>query len=409
MELIQLNLTINQIIEAYPETREVFVNNGFPIFADDVAVKELGAVLKLKTALRSKHINAEFFVALLEEKIREKSRYRDMETTVFANGTEHLNLLSLLPCPLKVPLQSELKSFLDYLRDEKNLPLNYCIESFFNHHLNYEDYLQQFEEPDEIPDVIMTAGYSFFYKNFMDRFVKRGVFADVLNRPVNSRLAEAGLIDPDGHFTVIAANILVMVVDKIRLGDLPMPRSWGDLLQPEYKKKVVIRGHDDTFCDVVQLNFYQNYGLEGIEKLGQAVRGGMHPAQMVKEISSSSQDAAAIYIMPYFFYRTIKNCQNVTVVWPDEGVLAYPVSVLIKADKMQELQELADYLTGPGVARICADAYFPAVHPAVDMNLPTEANFKWLGWDFIKKHDMEKLVEDLNNKFIKAQRDGGEI
>jgi len=407
MELIQLTQTIAEIIKKYPETREVFINNGFPIFADDTVIEQLGLVLKLKTALKSKGINPTSFMSLLEEKIAEKEGYNNLATTVFENGSEHLNMLSLLPCPLKVPMQSELKLFLDYLREEKNLPLNYCIESFFNEHLDYEDYLEHFEEADEIPDVIMTAGYGFFYKKFMEKFVMKGIFADVMDRPVNPRLAEAGMIDPDGHFTVIGANVLVMVVDENRLGSLPMPKSWGELLKPEYENKVVMRGHGDIFCDVVHLNYYKDYGLAGVEQLGRSVKYGLHPAQMVKELTSNRKDVPPIHIMPYFFYKTMKESDHIRIVWPEEGILAYPISVLIKADKMQELQELADYLTGPQIARICAEAYFPAAHAEVKVNLPEHVKLKWLGWDFIKNNDMKYLVDTMNKVFMGAYRAGG--
>lgn len=407
VEQIQLTMTIGDIIKTYPETREVFVNNGFSIFADDTVLEQLGVILKLKTALKSKNINEASFLLLLQEKIKEIRGYRNLQSTVLENGSNHLNMLSLLPCPLKVPMQSELKLFLDYLREEKKLPLNYCIESFFNDHLDYEDFLEYFEEADEIPDIIMTAGYSFFYKNFMERFVAKGVFADVINRPIHPRLAESGIIDPDGHFSVIAINILVMVVDENRLGEVPMPQTWGDLLEPVYENKVVMRGHGDIFCDVVQMNYYKDYGEAGVEQLGRSVKYGLHPAQMIKELTSNRQDVPPIHIMPYFFYKTMKERENIKVVWPEEGVLTYPVSVLIKADKMQELQELTDYLMGPEIARICSDAHFPAMHADVKNTLPENVKLKWLGWDFIKNHDMKDLVETMNDKFMSVYRRGG--
>jgi len=407
MEQIQGTMTIAEIMTTYPETREVFINNGFAIFADDEVIQQLGVVLKLKTALKSKNINPESFMLLLEDKIAETGRYKNLQTTLLEKVSRHLNMLSLLPCPLKVPMQSELTRFLDYLREEKNLPLDYCIESFFNDHINYEDYLEHFEEADEIPDIIMTAGYSFFYKKFMERFVAKGIFADVINRPVNSRLAEAGMIDPDGHFTVIGANVLVMVVDKKRLGNIPMPESWGDLLKPEFENQVVMRGHSDIFCDVVHLNYYKDYGLTGVEQLARSVKYGLHPAQMVKELTSNRKDVPPVHIMPYFFYKTMKEFEHIKIVWPVEGVLAYPISVLIKANKMEELQELADYLTGPQIARICAEAYFPATHADVKVNLPEQVKLKWLGWDFIKNNDIQYLVDTMNQVFMDVYRAGG--
>lgn len=406
MGLIQLNLTIGQILERYPETREVFIHNGFPGFADDGAIRQLGPVLKLQTALRSKQIHPEAFVALLEDRIAETKKYRDLAPSVLQEG-QPVNLLSLLPCPLKVPMQSELKAFLERLRREKGLELHYSIEAFFDSHVNYEDYLQHFESPEEIPDVIMTAGYSFFYYQFMDKFVKRGVFAGVLDRPVQHQLAAAGLIDPAGHFTVIAVNMLVIVADEERLGSLPVPKSWADLLKPEYKGKIVMRGHDGVFCDVVQLNYFKDYGEAGVERLGRNVHSGLHPAQMVKLLNSGREDAPPIYVMPYFFYKTMKERPGLRLIWPEEGALVYPVSVLVKADKIQKLQELVDYLTGPRIAGICAEAYFPALHPGAPLLIPEDVEFKWLGWDYIKHHDMEKLLIKVNELFMKAHGGGG--
>ena len=403
MDQIRPDMTVGQIMAAYPETREVFVNNGFAVFADDAAVKQLGAVLKLKTVLKSRPINAELFRKLLEEKIADNRAYQSLQTTGVESGTG-LNMISLLPCPLKIPLERQLKSFLAHLPAENGLTVNYCSEAYSNNHLNFADYLQHFDEPDELPDVIMTAGFNFFYKKFRERFIERGIFAAVMNRPVNPRLAAAGLIDPDGHFTVIAANALVMVVDQTRLGSLPAPRTWGDLLNPEYENKVVIRGQEGYFCDAVQLNFFKDYGEEGIASLARSVKYGLHPAQMVKELSSGPKDGPPIYIMPYFFAKTIKDDRNIAVVLPQDGILVYPVSVLIKAAKMQQLKELAAYLTGPDIARICSDAYFPAVHPAAAADLAAAAKFKWLGWDFIRQHDMENLIEEVNNRFVKAYR-----
>ena len=42
MKQIQLTMTIAEIIKEYPETREVFVNNGFAMFNDDEIIQELG-------------------------------------------------------------------------------------------------------------------------------------------------------------------------------------------------------------------------------------------------------------------------------------------------------------------------------------------------------------------------------
>lgn len=392
-------------MELYPESKELFIQYGFELFTDEQVARQFGGMLKLKTALRSKQINPEMFIRILRERIETTKTFRKLAARDDA-GQQPVNLLSLLPCPLMVPMQKELISFVEYLREEKNLSLNCCIEAFFNQHVNFEDYLQCFETADEIPDVLMTAGYSFLYKNFVERFIRQGVFADLPERPVNPSLAAAGLVDPAGCVAVIAVNVLVMVVDRRRLGDLPLPAAWDDLLRPEYRQKVVIRGHDGYFCDIVQMNYYKDHGTEGVEKLARAVCYGLHPAQMVKELNSGRQDVPPIHIMPYFFYKTMRERPEVVAIWPEEGALAYPVSVLVKADKMQKLRELVEFLTGPRIADICAGAYFPALHPDVPLRVPDTARFKWLGWDYIQNYDMEELLETVNNLFLASYREG---
>ncbi|WP_371381373.1 ABC transporter substrate-binding protein [Sporomusa aerivorans] len=398
------NLTICQIISNYPETRDVFVHNGFPQFADDAVLQQLGPILKLKTALKSKNISLAAFVRLLEEKIEDTGLYHRLAAMSGLENSKRLNMVALLPCPLKIPLQTELNRFVEGLRQSREVRLEYCAEAFSTNMVNYDEYIKYFEDPDEVPDILITAGYSFFNPLFMSRFVHTGIFARIGYGNVDYRLEQAGLIDRESHFAVIAANVLVMVVDVNRLGDLPVPGNWKDLLQPIYEKQVVIRGHNGEFCDIVQLNFYKEYGEAGLAALAQAVRYGLHPAQMVKELKSSRRDVPSIHVMPYFFANTLTDQPNIRIIWPNDGALAFPVSVLVKTEKMELYKEMAEFLTGPHIARVCGEAFFPSVHPAGMAGFPDNARFKWLGWDFIREHDMEQLVEQVNALFVEKQQ-----
>ena len=123
---------------------------------------------------------------------------------------------------------------------------------------------------------------------------------------------------------------------------------------------------------------------------------------MVKSAGSGREDTPAISVMPLFFANTIKNRENVTIVWPADGALVSPVTMLVKTDKCKELAPLIDFLTGTEVARICAGAAFPAVHPHVDNHLPENATFKWIGWDFVKNRDLKSLIGITNSIFLQA-------
>jgi ABC-type Fe3+ transport system substrate-binding protein len=398
------DLTIGQLIKNYPATRAVFVHNGFPQLADDEVLQQLGPVLKLKTALKTKGIAVDSFIKLLEERIADSSFFHRLETVSSAANSGKLNMVALLPCPLKIPLQAELSRFIESLRQSREIRLEYCTEAFSTNMVNYDEYIKYFEDPDEVPDILLTAGYSFFNPLFMERFVQNSVFAQIGYQQVDPRLEQAGLIDTEGHFTVIAVNVLVIVVDMQRLGGLPVPNSWSDLLKPVYEKKVAIRGHNEVFCDIVQLNYYKEYGESGLAALARSVKYGLHPAQMVKELKGSRDDVPPIHVMPYFFAKTIADHSQIKTIWPTDGALAFPVSVLVKADKMELYKELADFLTGPHIAKVCGEAFFPSVHPAGMTGFPDDVRFKWLGWDFIKQHDMEVLADEINTKFVQEQQ-----
>jgi hypothetical protein len=42
------------------------------------------------------------------------------------------------------------------------------------------------------------------------------------------------------------------------------------------------------------------------------------------------------------------------------------------------------------------------VHPDVDNRLPDDAVFKWIGWDYVKNHDLKALIADTNAAFLQA-------
>jgi ABC-type Fe3+ transport system substrate-binding protein len=301
-------------------------------------------------------------------------------------------------------LEEAFNGFLATLTAEQRASLTFCIEGNANSQIDYADYADHFETLPEMPDIIITPGFnSFFHPHFVERFIKTGRFASVNSFAGDRHLATMGITDPDGHYNLLAMNLLVLVVDRTRLGNRPMPQSWADLLKPEYAKSIAIRGNrDGTFCETLLLSLYKDFGADGLSRLGRNVAWGWHPSQMVKSAGSGRNDTPAISAMPLFFANNIKNRENVNIIWPSDGALVSPVTMLIKAEKREELRHLIDFLTGPEVAAICAGAAFPAVHPDVDNRLPDNATFKWIGWDYVKNHDLKALIADTNAAFVRA-------
>ena len=405
MPVSLLDLTVLEVIKAHPEALPVFSANGLEMFADPETRNSFGAAVRLRTALKAAGIDAELFASLLEQAVTaaQPGAVKGSACSPDLAGG-NLNLFALLPCPLKVPLEQAFHGFLAGLPAPERESLTYIIEGNANTQIDYADYADHFENVSEMPDIIITPGFnSFFHPHFVDRFIKTGQFSSVNLFAGDRHLAQLGVTDPEKHYTMLAMNLLVLVVDHTRLGNRPVPHNWSDLLKPEYAKSIAIRGNrDGTFCETLLLALFKDFGDAGLASLGRNVAWGWHPSQMVKCAGSGREDTPAISAMPLFFARNIKNRDKVSIVWPGDGALVSPVTMLVKSAKREELRPLIDFLVGPEVAGICAGAAFPAVHPEVNNELPENASFKWIGWDYIKNNDLKALIADTNAAFFRA-------
>ena len=403
MPALLLDLTVREVIALHPETLPVFAAHGLEVFCDPQVRESFGAALRLRTALKAAGIDGELFSLRLQETVaRGSSEHGGRTSTGLSDHA--LTLFALLPCPLKVPLEEAFLGFLAALPEKKRLEISFRLEGNANSQLDYADYADHFETLAELPDIVITPGFnSFFHPHFVERFIKPGRFASVNLGDGDRQLAALGVTDPQGHYTMLAMNLLVLVVDLTRLGGRAVPRTWSDLLRPELAKSIAIRGNrDGSFCETLLLALHKDFGAAGLALLGKNVAWGWHPSQMVKSAGSGREDTPAVSVMPLFFANNIKNRDRVTIVWPEDGALVSPVTMLVKAEKREELSDLIAFLVGPEVAGICAGAAFPALHPGVDNRLPQQAGFKWIGWDYVKNNDLKALIADTNAAFLQA-------
>lgn len=324
---------------------------------------------------------------------------------MYTINSESLNLLALLPCPVKVPIEQAFDDFLATLSPERAASLRCCLEGNANIESEYYDTVEHITSLDGLPDIVISPGFnSFFEPAFVSRFIKTGLFSSVNDYAGDRHLSRLGVSDPNGNYTMLAMNLLVPVADLRRLGNRPVPKRWGDLLSPEYANSMAIRGHKDgTFCETLLMTIYKDAGAEGLRALGRNVRYGWHPSQMVKAALGSGEDAPAISVMPLFFAQNLKEREHIRVVWPEDGALVSPVTMLVKTEKKGELHDLIGFLAGRQVSKIFADAFFPAVHPEVDNGLPDGATFKWIGWDYVTDRDIKELIETVNAAFMSGR------
>ena len=325
---------------------------------------------------------------------------KNKQINVLAGGG--IDLLALLPCPVKVPFE---QAFSECMKRSDNIPedLLLLLEGHVNHHLSFYEQLNHTSLKSELPQVLITPGINrFLGKDFQDSFVQKGVYAkeqDYFQRPVN---LQNDFVDPNGHYFVLAVNPLVIVVDHARMGDMSYPKKWEDLMSPVYKSQIAMRAQNNVFCETVLFNFYQDFGKEGIEGLAPNVSVGCHPSEMAQNAGNmKKKDWPAISLMPYFFAKTIRNHDKVTIIWPEEGAIASPITMMVQKSALPKLQPILNILTCPAMAKLWSNAFlFP---PFSDTEHPLRDNkLKWIGWDFIYSYDAHQMFENLNEVLCNA-------
>jgi hypothetical protein len=383
-ELIDRNADLNSIAEAFPETIPVFVRNGFSMMADPEKRKTFGSKLSLDVALSMRQIDLDAFVSDLLVAIENGGRR-------IIRGANTIRIKGLLPCPVRLPLQEKLDELIASKSDQGVEILAELKAASMG--LDWmKDEVELASRAGELDDIYLSAGFDlFFEQKYFGRFVDEGSFADPTGweRP-NAIFTEAGceILDPQRRYGVIAVVPAVFLVNTSELNGRSAPKSWQDLLGPEWESSVSLPVSDFDLFNAILLTIRNQYGMEAIDALGRNMQQSLHPAQMVKSDRLKTQKPA-VTIMPNFFTKMAKAGGPMQAIWPADGAVLSPVFMLAKTNPGSHLRDVSAMLASKETGEILAHlGLFPSVNPEVDNRLPSGTKFMWLGWDYINSHNL---------------------
>jgi ABC-type Fe3+ transport system substrate-binding protein len=202
---------------------------------------------------------------------------------------------------------------------------------------------------------------------------------------------------------VVPAVFLVNLKD---IGDRKIPRTWEDILSPEFENSVSLPVGDFDLFNGMLLNIHKRFGDEGVRKLGRSLLESLHPSQMIKSEKKTS-NRPVITILPYFFTKTVREGSTMTAVWPEDGAIISPLFMLSKADRLDSMQEVIDFFASQEVGEILShQGLFPSTHPEVDNRLDSGKSFSWLGWDYIYSIDVAGTIQKCEQLFDQSVREG---
>ena len=399
---------ITTLLNRWPELETEFSARGLGAFCTTEAKRGIGRFLHLETVLRRREIDAKGFVSenilplILPQSTGEDDLNEISTSEVIKYGADTNSVLALLPCGLKRSYHAGMKEFAQEFEDDY-AKIDCLIQGNVNHELSYYPHLSKVKSSEEIPEMLIVSDFNcLFHHDFMDRFVNKGLFATPTEYP-GSNLSRAFLdcnyFDPENQYMMLTANPLLMVVDHSVLNGKQAPHSWQELVEGDYRNEVTIRGDGNFFCNGVLLPLYRLFGSEGLHRFATQVKSGVHPSQMVKELSQRSPQRSSIYIIPYFFAKTITGNPDCEIIWPAEGAIISPVFMMAKERSLPLMRPLIEYLCSERFGTIQNNAYFPPVSEAASSFNPNTNNFYWLGWDFLRATDSGRLKLEIESFF----------
>lgn len=396
---------VYDITEKYPETIDIFAANGFEQLANEKMRKLMGKTISLEMALKSKRINIELFTEKLIDAIEQNRESMD-KTLVTQNKIENsdIKIDGVLPCPVRVPLLEAFNTWRDENKDESDFKVEYELKSA---HLGVDWIRKKIESDNEesLPDLFMSAGFDLFFdKNLMGKFKAKGIFEDItgfdkLNKDFDND--EIDLKDPQKQYSIIGVVPAVFVVNTEELKGRKFPKTWEDLLKPEFENSISLPINDYDLFNAILLNIYKNYGQEGIVSLGKSLLRSMHPAEMVKShIKKSNSGIPTVTVMPYIFTKMIKPESPLKPIWPEDGAIISPIFLLTKKETKDKTKPFVDFFFSKELGEtLVTKGKFPSTNPEVDNNLGGNKKFMWLGWDYVNSQDIGSLLRKCETLF----------
>jgi ABC-type Fe3+ transport system substrate-binding protein len=400
MKYINKDMSLKEIVTNYPETVEFFISKGFKGLDNESLLNTIGKI-SLEKALETKKINIETFLTLINDIVSQKRDSEDVNLIEKINEDNGISVMGLLPCPVKNPLLEGLKKF----QEKTGMKINYELKAASSGLDWLKEDIIKANHPEKLADMFISAGFDLFFEDeLMGKFKSQGIFKDITdlkeyNKDFNNE--EISLKDPDGDYSMLAVVPAVFLVNTEALGDRPFPKKWEDLLKPEFENSVSLPISDFDLFNAILISIYKNYGEDGVKKLGKTLLQNMHPSQMVKS-DKLKVNVPAVTIMPYFFTKMTGHGGPMVAQWPEDGAALSPIFMLTKKEKEKELKPLADFFAGEEIGKILShQGLFPSVNPNVDNNLEGK-KFMWVGWDYIKKNDIGKLLKHCEELFFEV-------
>ncbi len=213
--------------------------------------------------------------------------------------------------------------------------------------------------------------------------------------------------DPEGQWYGWSYwfNLLAINKDIMKEKGLDMPKSWNDLLDPQYKGEIVLpdpgtSGTAFLFVSTIMQIMGEEKGWEYLEKLNENVaqytKSGSAPAQMV------AQGEYAIGVTwDQAVYERIEQGYPLKAAYPSEGV-GYSLDVIWMfkdAENKDKVKEIIDYIGSEEGMKVSAEQRSMVTKPGIEGTVDNIEEHL-IDYDAVwAAENRDRIMEEWRNKF----------
>jgi putative spermidine/putrescine transport system substrate-binding protein len=204
-------------------------------------------------------------------------------------------------------------------------------------------------------------------------------------KPAGWEAIPNGLKDPKGHWFAIHSGVLGFMVNKTALGKTPVPRSWADLLKPEYKGLVGYLDPSSAFVGYVgavavngALGGTMDNFTPAIDYFKRLRKNDPIVPKQTAYARLISGEIAILLDYDFNAYRArYKDKEDVEFVIPREGTVMVPyVMALVKnAPHVSEGRKVLDFVLSDKGQAIWANAFLRPIRTSA---ISAEAQARFL-------------------------------
>ena len=168
----------------------------------------------------------------------------------------------------------------------------------------------------------------------------------------------AGFKDKDGYYFGMRATLSVIAHNPKIVLDKDAPRTWKDLLNPKWKGKMV--SAHPSYSGIIMTHVVALVNLYGWDYFRDLAKNSLHLVQSANDpagVVASGERPIGANGAEYFYYKTQKQGNPITIIYPKEGVplIVSPVAISKDAPHPNAAKLFLEYIFAKESQQLLAD------------------------------------------------------